>query len=396
MEKLYYEDQYIREFLAELVAVKEENGKFLIILDRTAFFPGGGGQFSDRGTIDGHEIIDVYEENGVVYHVSKTKPIKIHRLKCEIDWERRVDGMSQHFAQHLLSGCFYTLFNANTKSIHIGDKISTIDIEGNITEEQIREAEIFANKKIAENIKVEFLTPSKKELKKLKLRRDLPTTNEEIRVVKIGDLDLNACCGVHLGSTIELCHIKLKRFEKNKGNTRIEYLAGTRAIDDAISKDNFAREICRYLSSSENEAINGIKNINERLRLALEQKKKIEDEIAAYQMKEMITSAENINGISVVEKVYEAQDIKYVNKIATKLTENDNIIAFMAIKNDGRINFIFAASKNIKNINIGSILKDAITLIDGKGGGSNYLAQGAGKDNGNLESSLSYAKSKLK
>lgn len=396
MEKLYYEDQYIREFVAELVEVKEDCGNFLVVLDRTAFFPGGGGQFSDRGTIDGHEVIDVYEKDGIVYHVTKTKPIKIHRLKCEIDWERRVDGMSQHFAQHLLSGCFYTLFNANTKSIHIGDLISTIDIEGILTEEQIREAEIFANKKIAENIKVEFLTPSKKELKKLKLRRDLPTTNEEIRVVKIGDLDLNACCGVHLGSTIELRHIKLKRFEKNKGNTRIEYIAGTRAIDDAISKDNFARSICKYLSSSESEAINGIKNINEKLKNALEQKRKFEDEIAMYQMKEMVAAAENINGLSVIEKVYDAEDVKYVNKVATKLTESDDIVTFMAIKNEGRINFIFAASKNIKNINVGNILRDAITLIDGKGGGSAYLAQGAGKDNGNLESALSYAKNKLK
>ena len=396
MEKLYYEDQYIREFTAEIAQVKEEGGKFHVILDKTAFFPGGGGQFSDRGTIDGHKVIDVYEKEGIIYHVTEKKPIKIHRVKCEIDWERRFDGMQQHFGQHVLSGCFFTLFNANTKSIHIGDKISTVDIEGILTEEQVREAEIFANKKIGENIKAEFLTPSKKELKKMKIRRDLPDTNEQIRILKIGDLDINACCGLHPSSTIELRHIKIKRFEKNKGNTRIEFLAGTRAINDAILKDNFSREICRYLSSSETEAINGIKNLNEKLKEAIEQKKKLENEIAMYQMKEMVEASENINGVSVVEKIFDNEDIKYVDRLAKKITEGDNIVALMAIKNEGRVNFIFASSKNLKKFNMGNILKDAISLIDGKGGGSAFLAQGAGKNNGNLESSLSYAKNKLR
>ena len=396
MEKLYYEDQYIKEFVAEVEEVKEENGRFHVILDKTAFFPGGGGQSADRGKIDNHEVIDIYEKDGVVYHVTEKKPIKIHRVKCEIDWNRRFDGMQQHFGQHVLSGCFYTLFNVNTVSIHLGEKISTVDIEGILTEEQIRDVEKLANEKISEAIKVEFLTPTKKELKKLKIRRALPNTEDEIRILKIGDLDINACCGLHPASTIELRHIKIKKFEKNKGNTRIEYLAGTRAIDDALSKDEFAREICKYLSSNEKEAINSIKNIHEKLSEALSSKLKVEQDIAKYEMKEMLEGAENIQGIALIEKIYENEDIKYISRLATKLTEEENIVILFAVKNEGRVNIVFAASKNIKNINVGSMLKDCITLIDGKGGGGHYLAQGAGKDNGNLENALSYAKNKLK
>ncbi|MGL5577244.1 MAG: alanyl-tRNA editing protein [Sarcina sp.] len=396
MEKLYYENQYIKEFIAEIEETKEENGRFHIVLNKTAFFPGGGGQASDRGKIDNQNIIDVYEKNGIIYHVIEKKPTRIHRVKCEIDWNRRFDGMQQHFAQHVLSGCFYTLFNANTVSIHLGEKISTVDIEGIITEDQIRKVERFANEKIAEAIQVEFLTPNKKELKKLKIRREMPNTDEQIRILKIGDLDINACCGIHPNSTIELRHIKIKKFEKNKGNTRIEYLAGTRAINDALDKDDFARKICRYLSSSEKEAINSIKNLHDKLSEVITAKNKIEQEIARYEMKEMLENAENISGISVVKKVYETSDVKYVNKIATKLVEENNIVALFSIKNEKKINLIFAASKNIKGINMGSILKDSITLIDGKGGGSTFLAQGAGKDNGNLENALEYAKNKLK
>ncbi|MGL4450282.1 MAG: alanyl-tRNA editing protein [Sarcina sp.] len=396
MEKLYYENQYIKKFIAEIEETKEENGRFHIVLNKTAFFPGGGGQASDRGKIDNQNIINVYEKNGVIYHVIEKKPTRIHRVKCEIDWNRRFDGMQQHFAQHVLSGCFYTLFNANTVSIHLGEKISTVDIEGIITEDQMRKIERLANEKIAEAIQVEFLTPNKKELKKLKIRREMPNTDEQIRILKIGDLDINACCGIHPNSTIELRYIKIKKFEKNKGNTRIEYLAGTRAINDALDKDDFAREICRYLSSSEKEAINSIKNLHDKLSEVIAAKNKIEQEIARYEMKEMLENAENISGISVVKKVYETSDVKYVNKIATKLVEENNIVALFSIKNEKKINLIFAASKNIKGINMGSILKDSITLIDGKGGGSTFLAQGAGKDNGNLENALEYAKNKLK
>lgn len=396
MERLYYEDQYIKEFTAEIEVIKEESGKFHIVLDKTAFFPGGGGQAQDRGKIDNHDVIDIYENDGIIYHVVDKKPIKIHRVKCEVDWERRFDGMQQHFAQHVLSGCFYNLFNSNTASIHIGEKISTVDIEGVLTEEQIRQAEKLANEKISEAIKTEFLIPNKKELKKLKIRRALPNTSEEIRIVKIGDLDINACCGLHPASTIELRCIKLKRFEKHKENTRIEYIAGTRAINDSLLKDEFAREICRYLSSSETEAINSIKNLHEKLIQANFEKNKAQQEVAKYEIKEMLEVSSRIGAMNIVEKIYEDEDLKYVSKVATNITMEDNAVVLFALKNDGRVNLIFAASKNIKNINMGSILKDSITLIDGKGGGSQYLAQGAGKDNGNLENALSYAKNKLK
>ena len=396
MEKLYYENQYIKEFIAEIEEVKEVDGTFHVVLDKTAFFPGGGGQAADRGKIDVHDVIDIYEKDGIVYHVTEKKPIKIHRVKCNIDWKRRFDGMQQHLAQHVLSGCFFTLFNANTDGIHIGELISTIDIVGLITDDQIRAVEKLANEKISEAIQIEFLTPSKKELKKLKIRRALPNTNEEIRVVKIGDLDMNACCGVHPSSTMDLRFIKLGKSEKHKGNTRIEYLAGDRAINDALHKADFTKDICKYLNSGEKDVINSIKNLNEKVIESNAARIKAEEEIAKYQMKEMLEGSIDINGLSVLEKIYENEDIKYVSKVATKLTENNDIVVFFAIKNEGRVNLIFSASKNIKNINIGLILKDSITLIDGKGGGSPYLAQGAGKDNGNLESALSYAKNKLK
>ncbi|QYE99214.1 alanyl-tRNA editing protein [Paraclostridium sordellii] len=395
MEKLYYKDQYIKEFTAEIVDIKEKDSKFYVELDKTAFFPGGGGQFCDTGKIDNHDVIDVCEENGTIYHITTTKPIKIHKVKCLIDWEKREDGMNQHFGQHVLSGCFFKLFNANTVGFHLGREFSTVDINGFLTEDQIRKAEEYANEIIKNDIEVEFLTPERRQLKKLGLRRDLPNTNEQIRVVRIGDLDINACCGVHPKSTLSLRMIKIKKYEKCRNATRIEFLAGKRAVDDSLKNDRYLTEICRYLSSTEKEAISGIKSLHNKLEEIMHTNKKLEEKISKYQIKEMIEEADKIGEISLIKKIYENENVKYISKMASKLVELDNVVALIALKNDDKSNFVFASSKNISNLNMSELIKDAITLVDGRGGGSQFLSQGGGKDNGNIESLLNYAQMKI-
>lgn len=396
MEKLYYIDQYIKEFTAEIEEIIEKDNKFHVVLDKTAFFPGGGGQPCDLGFIEEHEVLETYEDEGNIYHVVSKKPIKIHKVKCKIDWNRRFDYMQQHLAQHTLSGCFFKLFNHNTAGIHLGKEVSTIDIVGEVTENQIREAELYANKMINENLKVEFLFPEKRELKKMGLRRALPKTNEKIRVVKIEDLDINACCGVHPSRTIELQVIKLGRFEKHKGNTRIEFLAGNRAVNDYFKKDSFTKNICNFLSCNEEEAINSISNLNNQLKDANNKNKALALEVSEYKSKELIANSYKVNDISIIKEIYENEDVKYISKIANRLTEMDKVIALIAIKNDDRVNLIFASSKNIKNVDMNNLLKDSISLIDGRGGGNKFLAQGGGKNNSNLDYLLDYAFKKVK
>lgn len=395
MDKLYYEDQYLKEFTAEIIGVIEKNNLYYVSLDKTAFFPGGGGQHCDLGYIDNHKVIDIVEENGEIYHVTQTKPIKIHRVNCKIDWDRRLDGMQQHLGQHVLSGCFFKLFNANTVSIHLGNEISTVDIQGYLDEESIRKAERMANEIIYQNISVNFLTPSKKELKKLNLRRDLPNTNEQIRVVQIGDLDINACCGVHPSRTLDLQAIKIKRWEKHKGATRIEYLAGKRAIEDYFKKDDFRNQICKFLNCGEQDAINSVNKLSNELKACKDENRQIKIEISDYQIKDMIMSAENLGDISVITKIYESGDLKHISKIAEKIVLNDNMIVLLAVKNEEKANLIFAASKNINSISMSDLLKDAITLIDGRGGGSKFLAQGGGKNSSNLQGVIDYALRKV-
>lgn len=395
-EKLFYKDQYIKEFEANIISVIEKDNKVLVELDKTAFFPGGGGQFCDLGLIDGIKVIDMIEEKNKIYHVLESKIDKKENVKCSIDWTRRLDGMQQHLGQHLLSGCFFDLFNANTCGIHIGDEISTVDIVGYIEEDKIREAEKMANRVITENRKVTFTFCNRKEAKSMGLRRDLATKDNEIRIVKIEDIDINACCGIHPSSTLELQLIKIKKWEKHKGNTRIEYLIGNRAINDYLNRDLVLDSVCLELSAGDDEVVNSLNNLKDNFNAVRSENNKLKVSLSEFEMKELVAEGTKIKDITIIDKIYDGEDMKYLNKLATKITEEDNKIVLFATKDKEKANLLFASSKNLKNINMGKILKDAISLIDGRGGGSQVLAQGGGKNIANLENSISYTMRRLK
>lgn len=395
-EKLFYKDQYIKEFEGKVLEVTEREGKFHVFLDKTAFFPGGGGQASDLGTLDGKEVIDVIEEGDKIAHILNEKIEEGKVVKGIIDWNRRHDGMQQHLAQHVLSGCFFSMFNANTAGIHLGHDVSTVDIIGNISEDMIKKAEKRANEVIKENHKVNFIMTDREKAQAMGLRRDLATDDNSIRVVQIEDLDINACCGVHPSNTLELQMIKIKGWVPHKGNTRIEFLAGDRAVSYALDRDNILSEICKKLNTADNEAINRINNLNNDYEKVLEEKKKLKNELSKYEVQNLINSAEKSNDFIIISKIYENEDMKYLNKLASSLTEEDNRVVLFAVKGKDKANLLFAVSKNLKEKNMGALVKETLALIDGKGGGSPLIAQGGGKNVENLEKAMEYALEKVR
>ena len=396
MEKLFYIDSYIKNFTAEIEEIKEVDDKFHVLLNKTAFFPGGGGQYCDLGTIDNINVLDVYEENDKIYHVLEKKPNRIHKVKCEIDWDRREYGMQHHFGQHIISACFNNEYKAKTVGFHLGKDFSTVDIEGLFKEEDILKIEKMCNEIIKENITVEFLNITKKEAKKLKIKEDLSKLGDNIRIVKIDDIDMNLCCGVHMKNTLDLRVIKIKKFEKYKKATRIEFLCGTKAIEEMLKRENYLNKICKLLSSNEEDAYKSIERLNNKLNEVNKENRRLEEIISNYEVKEMIESAEKINNMNIIVKVYENKTMNYMNKIANKIIEKENNIGLFALKNDDKLNLLFACSKNLEKMDMNILLKDSIKLIDGKGGGSKVLAQGGGKNNSNLDSLFDYVKIKIK
>jgi alanyl-tRNA synthetase len=189
--------------------------------------------------------------------------------------------------------------------------------------------------------------------------------------------------------------IKIKKYEKNKGNTRIEFLAGERAIKDSLSKDKILRDICVYLSSSEEEALNSIKNLKNNIEDLIKEKKKIDEELMQYEIDELLLNSNKHGEIIILEKIYEERDINYVRKLLNKLNDKDNVISLIAVKNHNKINVLFGASKNMDFVNMGDLLKKSIKFINGKGGGNRFLAQGSGDDI-NIDEFLNHAYNEIK
>ncbi len=395
MKKLYYEDQYKKNFTGEIINVIKKDDKFHIELDKTYFYPEGGGQPSDTGYIETLPITYVYENESHIYHVTEKKPIKIHKVNCSINWEKRFDHMQQHLGQHILSASFFKLFNGSTVGFHLGTTHCTIDVDKFLDMKQIEEAEQFANEIVLKKRPVEFLYPTNSELKKLSLRKIPSKTDEPIRIVKIEDFDINPCCGLHPNSTIEVQLIKITKWEKYKNSTRIEFLCGNRAVSDYFLKDKFTTKICTTLSSNESGVLSQIEKLTQEYKKVLSENKKLQSELANYEIKNMLNTCEEVNNIKIVRNIYKNEDIKQVNLIASKLTAFQNVIALFGIQGENLSHLLFMCSKDLKVINMNALLKDAITLIDGRGGGNEFSAQGGGKLNNNLNSALDYAYMKI-
>lgn len=395
-DKLYYKDQYIKEFYSNVKNIYKQEDKYYVILEQTAFFPGGGGQWCDLGYIDGIKVIEVTEEDNVIIHILLEEPERLENVHCIINWSRRFDGMQQHLAQHVLSGCFYTLFNSNTAGIHLGKEISTVDIVGNISNDQIIKVEEKANEIIYENHKVNFQFKNRREAKTMGLRRDLQTKDSEIRIVEIEDLDINACCGVHPSNTLEIQMIKIIGHCPHKGNTRIEFLAGDRAIKYTLMRDNVLKEICNSFNAGADEVTKSIKNLSDSNKKLREENNKLNDKLSKYEMEELINSKIEVNGVNIISRIYEEKEIRYLTKLLKKIVINDNFIVLFALKNEDKCNLLFAESENINNVHMGELLKDTVTLVDGKGGGNKVLAQGAGKNIHNINNAMDYAVRKVK
>lgn len=395
-EKLFYENQYEKSFTAEIVNILEKTNEFHIVLDKTHFYPEGGGQPSDIGTIESIPVLSVYEDNGTIYHVTEKKPIKIHKLKCSINWAHRFDYMQHHLGQHILSACLLEKFNATTASAHLGSTSCTLDVDKLLNATQIEEALTYANDIIFDNVPVDVLYPTKSELKKLSIKKTSTKIGEQIRLVKISDLDINPCCGVHPKSTLEVQMIKVIKFEKHKTGTRMEFLCGKRAIENSFINDKFTSTVCSKLHCNSEDALLQIDKLTQDFSKLSAENRALKSEIADYEIKEMIENCEKIGGISIIKSIHLGVDLKHVNLLASKLVAYENVIVLFGVKAEDRATLIFMCSKDLTTVSMNMLLKDAITLIDGKGGGSNFSAQGGGKNTSNISSALDYAYMKIK
>lgn len=254
-EKLYDKDSYITEFEAVVISLEKRDGYYYTVLDKTAFFPEGGGQPSDKGSLNDAEVSDVQIKDGIIYHkCDKALPLG-ERVTGKIDWERRFDFMQQHSAEHIVSGVAHSLYGCENVGFHLSEDIVTLDFDKPLTKEQIAKLEKESVKKVFENNKITAFYPDKATLAELSYRSKKEIEGD-VRIVSIEKVDACACCAPHVKSTGEVGVIKFISAEKLRGGVRLEMKAGGRAFEDYLLKHENTAKISSLLCvKAENTAL---------------------------------------------------------------------------------------------------------------------------------------------
>ena len=374
--RLYYENPYCKKFKSTILSASEDkDGNPYIVLENTAFYPTGGGQPHDTGTLNGISVVNVEEVNGEIRHFINEKINSTEEVEGIINWERRFDHMQQHAGQHILSATFAKLFEFETVSFHLGKDIASIDLDTpNITDEQLEKVEKMANEVILENRTVQTKWITESELEKFPLRKKV-AVNDEIRLVIIPDYDYNGCGGTHPSTTGEVSSIKILSIEKTRGQTRVYFVCGQRVLYQLQRKTTVLANASRLLSASEeavNTAIEKLLAANHLLEKSL---KKKEESLLSFEVKELLTSQKD----GVVKATFTDKTVKHLQKIAKLLlAESDELIVLLVNENENKLQFVAARGAHVK-ISMKQISSVVLPLINGKGGGSDAIAQGGGE-----------------
>lgn len=374
-EKLYIKNPYLKEVRANIINKTFEGENVLLKLDKTIFFPDmSGGQPRDFGTINDKKVLNTYEEGSDIIHVLEGD-IKDTNVELSIDWEHRFDQMQQHTGQHILSSTFETLLNAKTIGFHMGKSYITVDIEAiDVDERDILQAEILSNKIIQSNFKVINKLLDSDKANEYDLSK-LPDGKEAIRIVKIDSISESACCGTHVSNTGEIGMIKILNAVSYKGNTRVSFICGNRALKDYSSKNKDIQTIAISLSANVSNVLEKFLTLKEdRDDLKIENKA-LREKITSLKGENLFEKKKNIGNIGyIIENLGDA-DKKELDFISSYLYKKDNLIQIYKLEDDTQGMFLICKSHNL-DIDLKELFDSISQKIIVKGGGNNNKVQG--------------------
>ena len=365
-ERLYYKDSYIKEFSAKAISCEKRDGFYAVILDKTAFFPEGGGQKSDTGFIGEAVIFDVQEENDEIIHKSKEE-IKVNEeYSCKINWDLRFLRMQNHTGEHIISGIVNRKFGYDNVGFHLDDEYVTFDFNGELTREQLDEIEDEANEIIYKNVKVKTSFPDEKELTTLEYRSKLELT-ENVRIVTIDGVDVCACCAPHVSSTAEVGIIKLLDFMKHRGGVRIVMKAGKLALLDYRDKYKNALGISNLLSVKQQDIFTATEKFYNDLS---EERRKFYE----YRLSVAERDKENLSEINgsliLITSGYDSDMMREIVNFATEKTLKYGAV-FSGNDSDG-YSFVIASRSEDMNV----LRNELNSKLNGRGGGRDGMIQG--------------------
>ncbi|KON85739.1 alanyl-tRNA synthetase [Sporosarcina globispora] len=376
MKKLYYEDPYMNSFETELeYQTADDIGKVYAVLKETAFYPTGGGQPHDEGTLNGIKVVDVEEVEGEIRHyLVRELDSSISKVSGEIDWNRRFDLMQQHAGQHILSAAFEELCGYKTVSFHLGKETLTIDLEiSDLSEPHAEEAERLANSIILENRPIEARWVSAEEASQFPLRKQL-SVSEDIRLVIIPEFDYNGCGGTHPTSTGQVGGIKILDWERQKKKIRVQFVCGSRILTQLQAKHEITKKLCQSLNAPELDLPTAATRLIENGKDLEKQLESAKEALLAYEAKEMFTAGNE----ECISKVFEGRSIQELQKLARLTTsQSENTVVILINETNDKLQFVCARGEN-SEADMKGLAGELLQKINGKGGGNPQFAQGGG------------------
>jgi alanyl-tRNA synthetase len=397
-KRLYYDSSEIHEFdsIVEYVTpASPDHPRPTVILRETAFYPTSGGQLHDTGwlTLVGDnesaarlQVTEVADaEDGRIVHyleVPAKLPLAGDKVHASVDPERRRDHMQQHSGQHVLSAAFVELYQMPTVSFHMGtnEAYCSIDLATpSVSSEQIVAAEKLANKIVFEDRPVRVRNVSRAEAETFGLRKLPPAERDDLRLIEIADFDLSACGGTHVGSTGQIGSILLRKIEKVRQGTRVEFVCGNRAVRMARRDYSALNEAAALFSAQLWDVPNQIRKSADESKLARKQKDDALDQLAELMAASALERQPEINGRKVIVRAFSDRDIAFAKLFAQKVTRAATpAIALVASAVDPP-GLVFAQTPGgapAVAADMGALLKQVLSSVGGRGGGSRDFAQG--------------------
>ena len=362
-EKLYYKDAYINEFEATVLSCEKKKDVYKIVLDKTAFFPEGGGQTSDVGVIGDAIVTDVQEKEDVIFHYAD-KEVQ-GTVWCKLDFEKRFDKMQNHSGEHLVSGLSHKLFGTENVGFHLADDVVTLDTSFPLTKEQILKLEQEANNAIYANVNINCFIPSPEELETLHYRSKLDL-KENVRIVDIEGYDACACCAPHVQKTGEIGIVKVIDSMNWKGGTRLTILCGERALSHYKQTYDTVKAISNLFSAKQDTLFEFVSNYAEetdRLKYQLEQ--------ADLERARLIASvtAETDQSIVIKDDCLKNDGMR---ELVNLLKDKTNRCVCVLSGEENAYRYILGAS----DLPLRTLIKDINQKLNGKGGGNDQMVQG--------------------
>lgn len=369
MEKLFYQDTRMIDFEATVTDCIQDEKGWLVVLDRTAFFPEEGGQSADKGTINEKTVLDVQIKKDIIYHLM-AEPLEIgSKVTGHVDWKQRLDFMQQHSAEHIISGLLYKHYGFHNVGFHLSVNEVTMDFDGQLSLEQLREIEQEANEVVWKDIPVYAYFPSAEELEGMDYRSKSEIQGD-VRIVEIVGVDACACCAPHVSFTGEIGVIKIVSAMNHRGGMRLTLLCGGRALKDYNFRQDTFSVLTAMLSAKPEKIIEAVKRLQDET-LTL---KNTTNELANQLMQLKLASLPAPETTENVTLFVELSNMVAVRNTVNELTEKYTGYCAIFSGNDANgYNFVIGSkSKDCREI--ATLLREKFSA---KGGGTAPMVQGS-------------------